>query len=103
LKACISNEEPSKELLVSRHIQSIEADHQPSRPRLRVVVDEFKVTGLDGRQHQCLIFDPQGITFTKVRRKFRDYFTKTLLQHTLLMVLLGLDVLHQMGIVHTGM
>jgi serine/threonine protein kinase len=98
---CIADEKNSKEILVSKHVQSIQAEH-PGRERLRIVVDDFEIAGPTGK-HQCLLFAPQGMAYTDFRRRFPDKsINKTLLQQTLLLTLLGLDFLHQAGIVHTG-
>ena len=68
-----------------------------------MVLDEFDVTGPNG-VHQCLTFSPLGLTYTKFRNMFPDKaLPKLLLQQTLLMVLMGLDFLHQAGVVHTGL
>ena len=85
----------------SDYISSIEADH-PGKDRLRVVLDHFQVMGPCGL-HTCLLFAPLGLTFTELRRIFPEKaLNKDLLQQSLLMVLLGLDFLHQAGVVHTG-
>ncbi|KAH6630146.1 kinase-like domain-containing protein [Chaetomium sp. MPI-SDFR-AT-0129] len=68
---------------------------------LRLVLDEFRITGPHGT-HQCLVFAPLGMSFTKFRNLFPERgLEKVLLQQTLLLVLLGLDFLHQAGVVHT--
>ncbi|KAF1825216.1 protein kinase [Dissoconium aciculare CBS 342.82] len=102
LKVCIVDEKNSKEILVSKHVQSIQAEH-PGRERLRIVVDDFEIAGPTG-QHQCLLFAPQGMAYTDFLRRFPDKsINKILLQQTLLLTLLGLDFLHQAGIVHTDL
>ncbi|QPH09432.1 hypothetical protein C2857_000202 [Epichloe festucae Fl1] len=90
----------NNELAVSRHVRSIEADH-PGRGMLRLVQDDFQVAGPHG-MHQCLVFDPLGLTFTQFRNKFPNRaLNKELLQQTLQLILLGLDFLHQAEVVHT--
>ncbi|OAQ64022.2 protein kinase-like protein [Pochonia chlamydosporia 170] len=91
----------NNELAVSRHIASIEAAEHPGKQLLRATRDDFQVVGPHGT-HQCLVFNPLGLTFTKFRNKFPDKaFNKKLLQQTLQLVLLGLDFLHQANVVHT--
>jgi hypothetical protein len=67
-----------------------------------VVLDDFQITSPYGI-HQCLLFAPMGLSFTKFKNLFPEKgLNKELLQQTLLLVLLGLDFLHQAGVVHTG-
>lgn len=102
LKVCIAGQKTSNELVISRHLRSIETVH-PGQERLRVVSDDFQIAGSSGH-HQCLIFDLQGLTYTQFRNEFEDgALPKAILQQSLLMVLLGLDFLHQAGVVHTGL
>lgn len=104
LKVCTTQDTANvnNELAVSRHIASIEAAEHPGKQLLRVTRDDFQVVGAHGT-HQCLVFNPLGLTFTKFRNKFPDKaFNKKLLQQTLQLVLLGLDFLHQANVVHTG-
>lgn len=70
---------------------------------LRLVQDDFQVAGPHG-MHQCLVFDPLGLTFTQFRNKFPNRaLNKELLQQTLQLILFGLDFLHQADVVHTGL
>jgi hypothetical protein len=102
LKICIRNT-VNNELAVSRHLESIDAGDHPGKQLLRLVLDDFEITGPHGT-HQCLVFNPLGMSFTKLRSHFDENgVTKALLQQTVQMVLLGLDFLHQAGVVHTGM
>ncbi|KAF6794987.1 protein kinase [Colletotrichum sojae] len=100
LKVCVAGEDAVNELAVSSHIKSIDA-HHPGRDRLRVVLDHFQIQGASGR-HQCLLFSPLGMTYTDFRTRLQgNGLTVDLLRQSLLMILLGLDFLHQAGVVHT--
>lgn len=89
------------EVAISQLIKSIDARH-PGKQVLRVVLDAFQITGPHGT-HQCLIFEPLGISFTAFRNQFPEGgLNLDVLQNTLRLLLLGLDFLHQAGIVHTG-
>lgn len=102
LKVCPTGEDTKNEVTISRHINSIEADH-PGKTRLRVVLDSFQIYGPHG-PHQCLLFTPLGLIYTDFRNRFPDMVPeRDLLQQSLLMILLGLDFLHQAGVVHTGL
>jgi hypothetical protein len=75
----------------------------PGKQLLRLVLDELKITGPHGT-HQCPVFNPLGLSFTNFRNCFpKNGLDKELLQQTLQPVLLGLDFLHQAGVVHAGM
>lgn len=101
LKVCVTGEDASNEVAISDHIKSIDAEH-PGKERLRVVRDRFKIQGPSG-DHQCLLFTPLGLTYTDFRSLFPEKgLSADLLRQSLLMILLGLDFMHQAGIVHTG-
>ncbi|AEO69494.1 uncharacterized protein THITE_2146465 [Thermothielavioides terrestris NRRL 8126] len=103
LKICISGQEGNNEVAVSRYLESIDAAGHPGKQLLRLVLDEFQIEGPQGT-HQCLLFAPLGMSFTKFRNLFPDRgLDKVLLQQTLQLVLLGLDFLHQAGVVHTDL
>lgn len=101
IKVCILGEDQTQELAISNHIKAIETDH-PGKERLRVALDDFRVEGPHGI-HQCLVFPPLGMNLGQLRDLFEDRaLEKTLLQRFLSMTILGLDFLHQAGVVHTG-
>lgn len=104
LKICITEEGTTSvntEITISEYLKPIEADH-PGKDRLRLILDHFQITGPYGK-HQCLLFDPLGMSLTKFRNMFPTRtLDKKLLQQSLQLILLGLDFLHQAGVVHTG-
>lgn len=101
LKVCVSGEDASNELDISNKIKSIDAEN-PGKDRLRVVLDAFEIKGLYD-YHQCLLFTAQGLTFTDFRALFPENgLNLVLLRQTLLLILLGLDFIHQVGVVHAG-
>ncbi|KAH3921525.1 hypothetical protein HBH64_040840 [Parastagonospora nodorum] len=103
LKVCILQQGATKvnnEVAISRHLKSIDAEH-PGKDLLRLVLDDFQITGPHG-MHKCLLFAPLGLSYTDFRNLFPEKgLNKELLQQTLQLVLLGLDFLHQAGVVHT--
>lgn len=105
LKICIVGQDATKmdnEVVISKYLKSVDAEY-PGKQLLRLVLDDFQITGPHGT-HQCLIFNPLGISFSKFRTFFPEKgLNEELLQQTLQLVLLGLDFLHQAGVVHTGM
>lgn len=101
LKVCTYDGTTTQESAISHHINSIEADH-PGKQRLRVAIDEFYLSH-ESHKHQCLVFAPLGLTYTHFRNAFPSKrLNKDILKQSLLMILMGLDFLHQAGVVHTG-
>jgi hypothetical protein len=105
MKVCATEETSDSsvgnELSVSQYLDSIEAEH-PGKNFLRLVVDHFLLQGSVGK-HQCLLFTPLGLNFTQLRNRFPEKSVpKQLVQHTMQILLIGFDFLHQVGVVHTG-
>ncbi|KAI7349594.1 protein kinase [Hortaea werneckii] len=102
VKICTCDGETTQESAISHHINSIEADH-PGKQRLRVALDEFYLSHASNK-HQCFVFAPLGLTYTQFRNAFSaKRLNKDILKQSLLMILLGLDFLHQAGVVHTDL
>ncbi|KAI8948130.1 kinase-like domain-containing protein [Xylaria longipes] len=108
LKVCIVDQdvaeanEANNEVAVSQFLKPIVTEH-PGKKLVRLVLDDFEITGPHGT-HQCLLFNPQGLSLTKFRNLLGEKgWSKTLLQWMLELVLIGLDFLHQAGIVHTDL
>lgn len=96
------NKDAKQEVAISDHIRSVDAPHHPGKDRLRIVLDTFQIQGPDGN-HQCLLFTPLGLPLTKFRKLFPgNALDSNVLRQTLLCVIMGLDFLHQVGVVHTG-
>lgn len=106
LKVCIATQDAAKvdnEVAISNYLKSVDAAEHPGRQLLRLVLDHFQLSGPHGT-HQCLLFNPLGISFSLFRNLFpQKGLSPKLLQQTLQLVLLGLDFLHQTGVIHTGM
>lgn len=90
------------EAAISRYINDVGTEH-PGIRYMRLMIDEFSIKGPCGT-HRCLIFDPLGMTLTDLRNLTpKKALEKGHLQQSLQLVLLALDLLHQAGVVHTGM
>jgi hypothetical protein len=104
VKVCVVERESTEEhneVIVSKHLKPIEAEH-PGKELVRLVQDHFKIDGPHGT-HQCLLFQPLGMSLTDFRNLLpQKAFDKRLLQQSLQLILLGLDFMHQAGVVHTG-
>ncbi|KAI8722690.1 Protein kinase domain-containing protein [Fusarium sp. LHS14.1] len=80
---------------------AIDGSEHPGKDILRVSLDDFKVAGPHG-SHQCLVFPTLGLTYTDYRNLFpQRSLPKDVLRVTLLMALLGVDFMHQAGVMHT--
>ncbi|PGH31514.1 CMGC/SRPK protein kinase [[Emmonsia] crescens] len=98
-KAGVATQSTS-EVAVARHIQAIDGEH-PGGRYLRLMLGEFTIHGPVG-EHRCLLYAPLGMTYTEFRNVLPDcMLDKTLLQQTYQLILIGLDLLHQAGVVHT--
>jgi serine/threonine protein kinase len=104
LKVRVSGGPKSQELAISQHLENADdPDGHPDVAHLRVARDHFFVEGPHA-SHQCLVFPVLGKTLAGVRDLFKDRaFDVSLLQRYMLAIVHALDVLHQEGIVHTGM
>lgn len=108
IKICTAGNSDSeaalREIEISDYIKSIDAGDHPGIQRLRTVLDHFETEGLNGNRHQCLLFAPLGRSLTDARSLFPGHvFDERVLRLTLACILTGIDVLHQAGIIHTGM
>lgn len=101
LKVCSIGTDETREVAISRHLKSVDAEH-PGRAHLRVALDDFQIEGPHG-SHQCLVFPALGMSLTKLRDLFDERaLEKTRLQKFLLVIVTALDFMHQAGVVHTG-
>ncbi|KAF2762278.1 protein kinase [Pseudovirgaria hyperparasitica] len=102
LKVCVVGRGDVPELAVSHHIKSIDT-HHPGKGRVRVSLDDFRISSPRG-SHQCLVFPTLGWTLSDLRDLFAERaLEKTLLQKYMYVVVTGLDLLHQAGVVHTDL
>lgn len=89
-------------MAISDHIKSIDAPHHPGKELLRIALENFEIEGPNGN-HQCLLFAPLGRPLTEFRKLFPgNVLDSNVLRQTLLCIIMGLDFLHQVGVVHTG-
>ncbi|OJD28404.1 serine/threonine protein kinase [Blastomyces percursus] len=90
----------TNEMTAARHIQDTEYEH-PSDRYLRLILRNFAIYGLGG-EHRRLLYTCQGMTFMEFRSLLPNrLLNKALLQQTYQLILIGLDLLHQLGVVHT--
>lgn len=90
------------EQAITAFFSSIQIEH-PGINSLRLLRSHFEVQGHHGT-HPCLVHTPLGMNLLQLRNIMPNQVLPTpLLQHTLLRVSFGLDLLHQAGVIHTGM
>jgi hypothetical protein len=104
LKVCVSGGSQSQELAISHHLKTADdPDGHPGKPYLRIALDDFHIKGPHA-SHQCLVFPVLGKTLAELRDLFNDRaFYVSLLQRYMMAIVHAIDVMHQEGIVHTGM
>lgn len=82
---------------------NIEKQHTGT-PFVRMILDSLNIVGPTGNQHQCLLYQPLGMSYTQFLDMFPDkQMPEALLQRSMQLMLLGLDYLHKAKVVHTGM
>ncbi|CAI6091188.1 unnamed protein product [Clonostachys chloroleuca] len=90
------------EQAVTAFFNSIQIEH-PGINSLSLLRSHFEVQGPHGT-HPCLVHMSLGMNLLQLRNIMPNQVLPTpLLQHTLLRVSFGLDLLHQAGVIHTGM
>ncbi|KFG79145.1 protein kinase-like protein [Metarhizium anisopliae] len=107
VKICATGETGEKdarqEVAISDHIKSIDAPHHPGKELLRIALENFEIEGPNGN-HECLLFALLGRPLTEFRKLFPgNALDSNVLRQTLLCIIMGLDFLHQVGVVHTDL
>ncbi|KMP05674.1 hypothetical protein CIRG_05355 [Coccidioides immitis RMSCC 2394] len=74
----------------------------PRNTIVRMILDSFNIMGPTGNQHQCLLYQPLGMSYTEFLDLFPNkQMPEALLQRSMQLILLGLDYLHKAKVVHT--
>jgi hypothetical protein len=92
----------SQEIAVAEYLKTAPFQEHPGRRDVRIALDSFTLDG-PHKTHTCLVYAPQGMTFTELR----DYLpgnklAKRVLQTSVQILLIWLDYLHKNGVIHTG-
>jgi len=92
----------SQEIAVAEFLNTAApVQEHPGRRGVRTALDSFTLTGPHGT-HTCLVYAPQGMTFTELRDYLPDNrLPKRMLQTSVQLLLIALDYLHKNGVVHT--
>jgi serine/threonine protein kinase len=101
LKICIVGA-MDNEAIVSEYLQSVDADGHPGKDVLRLALETFEISGPGGK-HQCLVFQPLGMTYTKLRTLFPERgLPKAWLLQVLQLLTMALHFMHQENVIHTS-
>ncbi|KAK2737832.1 hypothetical protein FQN57_007390 [Myotisia sp. PD_48] len=104
LKICISEKTPNREIQIYKHLNFIQSqsDHC-GKQYYRSLYDSFEITGPYGR-HTCLVHQQLGLSLFQVLDiRPKGTLTIELLKPPLRQILIGLDILHSVGIIHTDL
>jgi serine/threonine protein kinase len=104
LKVCTS-ERTTQEVQVAHRLQSLDP-HLDGLQCLRIPLDDFEISTPSGKKHAVLVFTPLDLTWNQIRKQYEaagGHIPKSQVQQGLFLLLFGLDVLHQAGIVHADL
>ncbi|KAK5990076.1 putative serine/threonine-protein kinase clkA-like protein [Cladobotryum mycophilum] len=91
------------QVAISQHLKSFEGDDHEELALLRIVVDDFEITG-PRDAHRCLLSKPHGLTLTDFRNLLPGKkLNKRLLRISLAAVSLAVDAMHQANVVYTDL
>ncbi|EGX95812.1 protein kinase [Cordyceps militaris CM01] len=91
----------SQEIGVAGYLQTAPVQEHPGRRSVRTAIDSFTLNGPHGT-HTCLVYVPQGMTFTELREYLPgNRLAKRMLQTSVQVLLIAMDYLHKNSIVHT--
>lgn len=101
-KNSIVLQQAQNEIAVLDYLKSSPVQQHPGKAFVRTILTSFEVSGPNG-SHQCLVYQPLGMTFTELRNLLPERRIETrMLQHALQILLVALDYLHKNNVVHTG-
>lgn len=91
----------NQELEVYRHLASGNEEH-PGWDHVRQLENSFKLRGPNG-EHDVFVMKPLGMSLRTLQEMQKgNVFQKDLVTVALSQVLLGLNFLHEAGVIHTG-
>lgn len=100
------NSASDRELATTRHLNALPFNGPGAAGDfLRLVLDNFEVPG-PGGTHTFMLFKPLGPSLATHLHRFQSVnltFDPTLLRLFMYPILVGLDLLHQAEVVHTGL
>lgn len=92
----------SQEIAVAEYLKTAPVQEHPGRRGVRTALDSFTLNGPHGT-HTCLVYAPQGMTFTELREYLpKNRLAKRMLQTSVQVLLIAMDYLHKNSVVHTG-
>lgn len=92
----------SQEIAVAEYLKTAPVQEHSGKRSVRTALDSFTLNGPHGL-HKCLIYKPEGMTFTELRNYLpENRLPKRMLQTSVQLLLIALDYLHRNSVVHTG-
>jgi hypothetical protein len=92
----------SQEIAVAKYLKTAPVREHPGRRSVRTALDSFTLNGPHGI-HTCLVYAPQGMTFTELREYLpHNRLSKRMLQTSVQVLLIAMNYLHKNNVVHTG-
>lgn len=92
----------SQEIAVAEYLKTAPVQEHPGKRSIRTALASFALDGPHG-SHTCLIYKPEGMTFTELRDYLpENRLPKRMLQTSIQVLLITLDYLHKNSVVHTG-
>lgn len=102
LKVHVNTLKHNQELEVYRHLASGNEEH-PGRDHVRQLENSFKLRGPNG-EHDVFVMKPLGMSLRTLQEMQKGHvFQKDLVTVALSQVLLGLNFLHEAGVIHTDL
>lgn len=84
-----------------RHLETVTAEHA-GRPHVRELQDSFRIRSSYG-EYEIFVFEPLGMSLRTLQGLQKTYLMPlSLVKGALDQVCLGLNFLHESGVVHTG-
>lgn len=89
-------------MAVAEYLKTAPVQEHPGRRAVRTALESFTLQGPHG-SHMCLVYAPQGMTFTEMRDYLpQNRLPKRMVQTNIQLLLIAMDYLHKNNIVHTG-
>jgi serine/threonine-protein kinase SRPK3 len=103
LKVHINTVTRSQELLVYQHLRQVKLEEHMGQKHVRTLTDSFTIKGTDG-SHLVFVMEPLGMSLRNLQdlQKSR-IFPPAVVKRAMDQTLLGLDYLHDAGVIHTGL
>ena len=87
---------------MTEYLKTAPIQEHPGRRSVRTALDSFTLNSPHGT-HTCLVYLPQGMTFTELREYLPgNRLAKRMLQTNVQLLLIAMDYPHKNSVVYTG-